>query len=152
MLNKVTLIGNLGADPESKSFPDGGMITNITLATSRRWKDRETKEQKEEAEWHRVTFHNRQAEIAAEYLQKGAQVYIEGRIKTRKWQDNDGKDRYSTEIIATHMNMLGKKSSTAPSSNRPPQDAPPPVNNSGQYFDDDVPFNSLNSLIKSHLI
>lgn len=138
MINKVTLVGNLGADPESKTFDGGGMVANITVATTRRWKDRETKEQKEETEWHRVTFYNRQAEIAVEYLRKGSQVYIEGRIKTRKWQDSAGNDRYSTEIIASLMNMLGKKSSTAPSSNKPPQEAPPPENY--EDFDDDVPF------------
>ena len=110
MLNKVTLIGNLGADPEVRYMPAGGAVTNVTIATSRRWKDKTTGERRDSTEWHRVVFFNRLAEIAGEYLRKGSQVYIEGRIQTRKWQGQDGQDRYTTEIIAQEMNMLGSRS------------------------------------------
>ncbi len=110
MLNKVTLIGNLGADPEVRYLPSGGSVTNISLATTRRWKDRQSGERREHTEWHRVVFFNRLAEVAGEYLRKGSQVYIEGRIQTRKWQDQSGQDRYSTEIIAEEMQMLGSRS------------------------------------------
>ncbi len=110
MLNKVMLIGNLGADPEVRYMPNGGAVTNINLATTRRWKDRQSGERREHTEWHRVVFFNRLAEVAGEYLRKGSQVYIEGRIQTRKWQDQSGQDRYSTEIIADEMQMLGSRS------------------------------------------
>ncbi len=110
MLNKVTLIGRLGADPEVKYMPSGGAVANISLATSRRWKDKQSGERREETEWHRVSFFNRIAEIAGEYLRKGSLVYIEGRIRTRKWQDQNGQDRYTTEIIAEQMQMLDSKS------------------------------------------
>lgn len=110
MLNKVTLIGRLGADPEVKYMPSGGAVTNISLATTRRWKDRQSGERRDETEWHRVSFFNRIAEIAGEYLRKGSLVYIEGRIRTRKWQDQNGQDRYTTEIIAEQMQMLDSKS------------------------------------------
>ncbi len=113
MLNKVMLIGNLGADPEVRYMPSGETVTNIRLATSRRWKDRQTGEQREATEWHRVTFFNignfKLAEIAGEYLKKGSKVYVEGRIQTRKWQDNTGQDRYTTEIIADQMQMLDSR-------------------------------------------
>ena len=98
MLNKVTLIGNLGADPEVRHMPSGGAVTTIRLATTRQWKDKQTGERKESTEWHRVVFFNRLAEIAGEYLKKGGQVYVEGRLRTRKWQAQDGQDRYTTEI------------------------------------------------------
>jgi single-strand DNA-binding protein len=137
MLNKVTLIGNLGADPEVKQLSNG-TVANVTLATTFRWKDKQTGEKKEATEWHRVTFYNKLADIVGEYLKKGAQVYIEGRLQTRKWQDKDGQDRYTTEIIATTMNMLGQKSSSAPSqakaANQPRQPSP------YDDFDDDIPF------------
>ena len=110
MLNKVTLIGRLGADPEVRTIPSGGTATNISLATTRRWKDRQSGERRDETEWHRVTFFNRIAEVAGEYLRKGSLVYIEGRIRTRKWQDQNGQDRYTTEIIADQMQMLDSKS------------------------------------------
>ncbi len=110
MLNKVTLIGRLGADPEVKYMPSGGAVTNIGLATTRRWKDRQTGERRDETEWHRVSFFNRIAEVAGEYLRKGSLIYVEGRIRTRKWQDQNGQDRYSTEIIAEQMTMLDSKS------------------------------------------
>lgn len=159
MLNKVTLIGNLGADPEVRYMPAGGAVTNISLATTRRWKDRQSGERRDATEWHRVVFFNRLAEVAGEYLRKGSQVYIEGRIQTRKWQDQNGQDRYSTEIIATEMQMLGSRSGgTAPLANASaPQNAPaspgpqspsapsqsapnspPPA--AYEDFDDDIPF------------
>ena len=159
MLNKVMLIGRLGGDPEVRYLPSGGAVTNITLATNRRWKDRQTGEQKEQTEWHRVVFFNRLAEIAGEYLRKGSQVYIEGRIQTRKWQDQSGQDRYTTEIVAEEMRMLDSRSggtanfagnapqqagqsqpASAPAAapQNQPADAPPAA--SYDDFDDDIPF------------
>ena len=108
-VNKVILIGNLGKDPETRYTPDGAAITNITLATTDTWKDKATGEKKEATEWHRVAFFGRLAEIAGQYLKKGRPVYIEGRIRTRKWQDKEGVDRYTTEIIADEMKMLGSR-------------------------------------------
>ena len=164
MLNKVMLIGRLGADPEVRYMPSGGAITTINLATSRRWKDKQTGERKEETEWHRVVLFNRLAEIAGEYLKKGSQAYIEGRIRTRKWQGQDGQDRYTTEIVADTMNMLDSRSGgtsefggdhaqagyAAPSpkpANQPQQSAPqsnsaamPPPPPNYDDFDDDIPF------------
>ena len=110
MLNKVTLIGNLGADPEVRYMPSGGAVTTIRLATTRRWKDKQTGEKKESTEWHRVVFFNRLAEVAGEYLKKGSQVYVEGHLRTQKWQAQDGQDRYTTEILADEMHMLGSRS------------------------------------------
>jgi single-strand DNA-binding protein len=107
-LNKVLLIGNLGRDPETRYMPDGGAITNISIATTSQWKDK-SGEKQESTEWHRVAFFGRLAEIAGEYLKKGSQVYVEGRIRTRKWQDKDGQDKYTTEIIADEMKMLGSR-------------------------------------------
>jgi single-strand DNA-binding protein len=107
-LNKVLLIGNLGRDPETRYMPDGGAITNISIATTSQWKDK-SGERQESTEWHRVAFFGRLAEIAGEYLKKGSQVYVEGRIRTRKWQDKDGQDKYTTEIIADEMKMLGSR-------------------------------------------
>lgn len=160
MLNKVTLIGNLGADPEVRYMPTGGAVANVTLATTFRWKDKQSGERKEKTEWHRVVFFNRLAEIVGEYLRKGSQVYIEGRLQTRKWQDQSGQDRYTTEIVATEMNMLGSRSggtaplaSTSasntnapanPQSNATPApsqaapNSPPPA--AYEDFDDDIPF------------
>ncbi len=106
-VNKVILVGNLGRDPEVRYSPNGAAICNITLATSRNWKDKESGERREETEWHRVVLYNRLAEIAGEYLKKGRSVYIEGRLQTRKWQDKEGQDRWTTEIIADQMQMLG---------------------------------------------
>ena len=108
-VNKVILIGNLGKDPETRYTPDGAAITNITLATTDTWKDKATGEKKEATEWHRVSFFGRLAEVAGQYLKKGRPVYIEGRIRTRKWQDKEGVDRYSTDIIADEMKMLGSR-------------------------------------------
>lgn len=106
-VNKVILVGNLGRDPETRYAPSGAAICNVTLATSRQWKDKNSGERREETEWHRVVFYNRLAEIAGEYLRKGRSVYVEGRLQTRKWQDKDGQDRWTTEIIADQMQMLG---------------------------------------------
>jgi len=106
-VNKVILVGNLGADPETRYTASGSAITNIRIATSESWKDKQTGENQERTEWHRVTFFNRLAEIAGEYLRKGSQVYIEGSLRTRKWQDQSGQDRYTTEVVASEMQMLG---------------------------------------------
>ena len=108
-VNKVILIGNLGKDPEVRYTPNGSAIATITLATSRQWKNKESGERQEETEWHRVVFFDRLAEIAGEYLKKGKSIYVEGRLKTRKWQDKEGLDRYTTEIVANEMTMLGSK-------------------------------------------
>ncbi|MAK55457.1 MAG: single-stranded DNA-binding protein [Pusillimonas sp.] len=149
-VNKVILVGNLGRDPEVRYSPDGVAICNISLATTSQWKDRNSGEKREETEWHRVVFYNRLAEIAGEYLKKGRGVYVEGRIKTRKWQDKEtGQDRYSTEIIAEQMQMLGGRdeSESSPperSSQQPPQRnraaaQPAPAANLAD-MDDDIPF------------
>ena len=108
-INKVILVGNLGADPETRYTASGSAVTNIRLATTDSWRDRQSGEQNERTEWHRVVFFNRLAEIAAEYLRKGSQVYLEGRLQTRKWQAQDGSDRYSTEIVANEMQMLDSR-------------------------------------------
>jgi single-strand DNA-binding protein len=139
-INKVILVGHLGADPETRYMPSGGAVTNVRLATSEAWKDKSSGEQQERTEWHNVAFFGRLAEIAGEYLRKGSQVYVEGRLRTRKWQDRDGNDRYTTEIIANEMQMLGgRPGSGAParsqSGSPPPADGPPPDD-----FDDDIPF------------
>lgn len=105
-INKVILVGNLGADPETRFLPSGGSVTNLSIATSESWKDKQTGQPQERTEWHRVVFFNRLAEIAAEYLRKGSKVYVEGALRTRKWQDKSGSDRYSTEIVASEMQML----------------------------------------------
>lgn len=107
-VNKVILVGNLGRDPETRYMPDGGAITNISIATTSQWKDKNGEKQ-EATEWHRISFFGKLAEIAGEYLKKGSQVYVEGRIRTRKWQDKDGTDKYSTEIVADSMQMLGSR-------------------------------------------
>jgi len=106
-INKVILVGNLGADPETRYTPSGTAVTNIRVATTKAWKDRNTGEQQERTEWHRVSMFNRLAEVAGEYLKKGSQVYIEGELRTNKWQDQQGNDRYTTEIVANEMQMLG---------------------------------------------
>lgn len=105
-INKVILIGNLGTDPEVRYMPQGGAVANLTVATSESWTDKSTNEKKEQTEWHRVVIYQRLAEIAGEYLRKGSKVYIEGKLKTRKWQDKDGVERYTTEIIANELQML----------------------------------------------
>jgi single-strand DNA-binding protein len=108
-VNKVILIGNLGKDPEVKYFPSGGALCNVTLATSESWKDKQTGEQKEKTEWHNVVFNDKLAEIAGQYLKKGSKVYVEGKLTTRKWQDKEGNDRYTTEVRVQDMQMLDGK-------------------------------------------
>src|SRR3970040_2979903 len=109
-VNKVILVGNLGRDPETRYMPDGAALTNVSVATSFQWTDKASGEKKEETEWHRVVFRGRLAEVAGEYLKKGSEVYVEGKLRTRKWQDKEGQDRYTTEIIADAMQMLGSRS------------------------------------------
>jgi single-strand DNA-binding protein len=161
-INKVILIGNLGQDPETRYMPSGGAVTNLTIATSETWKDKQSGQPQERTEWHRVVFFNRLAEIAGEYLKKGSKVYIEGSLRTRKWQDkNTGADRYTTEIVANEMQMLdsrggegagqGYEKQGAPAAqpqraqqapvkpaaqSTPTQNAPAGFDN----FDDDIPF------------
>ena len=140
-INKVILVGNLGADPETRYMPSGSAVTNLSIATSEQWKDKQSGDQKERTEWHKVAMFNRLAEIAAEYLRKGSQVYIEGKLRTRKWQDRDGNDRWTTEIIADEMQMLGGRGGggSAPmSSGSGPSSAPPQP--PADDFDDDIPF------------
>ena len=143
-INKVILVGNLGADPETRYMPSGSAVTNLSVATSEQWKDKQSGEQKERTEWHKVAMFNRLAEIAAEYLRKGSQVYIEGKLRTRKWQDRDGNDRWTTEIIADEMQMLGGRGGgggSAPMSSGQdsgPPSAPPQTG--PDDFDDDIPF------------
>jgi single-strand DNA-binding protein len=144
-VNKVILIGNLGADPESRYLPAGDQVVTLRLATTDAWKDKATGEKKEATEWHRVVLWRKLAEIAAQYLKKGQQVYIEGSLKTRKWQDQSGADRYSTEIVADSLKMLGSRPAGADSAPapRPAQGngAPPPPAGSGfNDFSDDIPF------------
>ena len=112
-VNKVILVGNLGRDPETRYSPDGAAITNVSIATTSAWKDKTSGERKEETEWHRVVFYGRLAEIAGEYLKKGRSLYVEGRLKTRKWQDKEGVERYTTEIVADQMQMLGNRDTPA---------------------------------------
>ncbi|MDH3304765.1 MAG: single-stranded DNA-binding protein [Gammaproteobacteria bacterium] len=150
-VNKVIIVGNLGQDPETRYMPSGSAVTNFTVATNESWKDKQTGEQRDRTEWHRVAMFNRLAEIAAEYLRKGSQVYIEGKLRTRKWQGQDGNDRYTTEIIADEMQMLGGRGDgggsyggsskgggkgdrgEGGSGSAPPQPGP-------DDFDDDIPF------------
>ena len=151
-INKVILIGNLGAEPEVRYMPNGQAVANVRLATSDSWRDKETGENHDRTEWHRVVFFARLAEIVKEYLHKGSQVYIEGRIQTRKWQDRDGHDRYTTEIVANDMQMLGGRGgAAAPMEQEPPPhgeaQAPSPASvSSGSGsgaapdLDDDIPF------------
>jgi single-strand DNA-binding protein len=157
-INKVILVGTLGKDPEVKYMPSGGAITNVTVATNDSYKDKNTGEKKETTEWHRVVFFNRLAEIAGEYLRKGQQVYIEGSIRTRKWQGQDGQDRYTTEIVASEMQMLGgrpgggmsagsyEEGTPARSSNYGSSAPAAPASGGGhsergfEDFDDDIPF------------
>ncbi len=146
-VNKVILIGNLGRDPEVRYMPSGGAVANVTIATTDQWKDKQTGEQKERTEWHNVVFYNRLAEIVGEYLKKGSQVYVEGRLQTRKWQDKEGRDRYTTEIIANEMQMLGSRSGGSAGFGAAPQQQaapkPEPAAAGGGLdsdFDDDIPF------------
>jgi single-strand DNA-binding protein len=146
-INKVIIIGNLGGDPETRYMPSGSAVTNLTVATNESWKDKATGEQKDRTEWHKVAMFNRLAEVAAEYLRKGSQVYIEGKLRTRKWQDKSGQDRWTTEIVADEMQMLGGRGGSGGGGGSAPMDAPPdsgPANAPPQPgpddFDDDIPF------------
>jgi single-strand DNA-binding protein len=141
-INKVIIVGNLGNDPDTRYMPSGSAVTNLSVATNESWKDKQTGEQKDRTEWHKVAMFGRLAEIAAEYLRKGSQVYIEGKLRTRKWQDKDGQDRYTTEIVADEMQMLGGRGGAgggAPAMNDSSDRSPPP-RASGDDFDDDIPF------------
>jgi single-strand DNA-binding protein len=150
-VNKVILIGNLGRDPETRYMPDGGAVTNISIATTETWKDKQGEKQ-EKTEWHRVAFFGKLAEIAGEYLKKGSQVYVEGRLQTRKWQDKEGQDKYTTEIVADRMQMLGSRQGQGGGSGdreregsgeRPAAGAKPAAKGAGGKFDDfedDIPF------------
>lgn len=166
-VNKVILVGNLGQDPETRYMPSGGAVTNATIATSETWKDKQSGQPQERTEWHRVVFFNRLAEIAGEYLKKGSKVYVEGSLRTRKWQDKDGQDRYTTEIVAAEMQMLDSRggggggnfgddngyAQSAPQSQprqqaAPQRSAPAPAPSQAPSqpapgfddFDDDIPF------------
>ena len=147
-INKVILVGNLGADPETRYMPSGKPVTNIRIATSEGWTDKQSGDKQERTEWHAVVLFEKLAEISAEYLRKGSQVYIEGSLRTRKWQDKEGKDRYTTEIVAREMQMLGGRGGGEGGERRAPSSsssaasssssAPPPAD-TGE-FDDDIPF------------
>ncbi|TYG33567.1 single-stranded DNA-binding protein [Lonepinella koalarum] len=152
-INKVTIVGRLGNDPEIRTMPNGDAVANFSVATSENWTDKNTGERREQTEWHRIIFYRRQAEIVGQYLQKGSQIYIEGKLKTRKWQDKNGTDHYTTEIQADVMQMLDSRQQETTTSPPPAQiknayaeqkqgytkqttSAPP----QGQDFDDDIPF------------
>src|SRR5882757_5363612 len=158
-VNKVILVGNLGADPETRSMPSGMTVTNIRIATSESWKDKTSGAQQERTEWHSIALFGRLGEIAAEYLRKGSQVFVEGKLRTRKWQDKQGNDRFTTEIIADNMQMLGGRAGggggggggmsggaerAGGSSAPPPRDdydqSPAPAGGGKEDFDDDIPF------------
>jgi single-strand DNA-binding protein len=144
-VNKVILIGNLGKDPEVKYLPSGSAVVNTTLATSEQWKDKESGEKKERTEWHNIVFFGKVAEIAGEYLRKGSQVYVEGSLRTRKWQDKEGKDRYTTEIVVSDMQMLGSRGAATASYDeepaaRPAPKAKKPALEQAGDLDDDIPF------------
>ena len=137
-INKVIIVGHLGNDPEMRSMPNGEAVANISVATSEAWTDKNTGERREVTEWHRIVFYRKLAEICGQYVKKGAQVYIEGRLRTRKWQDQNGQDRYTTEIQGDVMQMLGTRPQSADGANNsqpmPQQDA------SANAFDDSIPF------------
>ena len=149
-VNKVILVGNCGKDPETRYMPSGGAVTNIAVATTEGWKDKQSGEKQERTEWHNVVFFNRLAEIAGEYLRKGSQVYIEGSLRTRKWQDKNGNDRYTTEIVASDMQMLGGRAQGMGGSGQSfDRGESPGAQNQGsassyggmdEAFDDDIPF------------
>lgn len=143
-INKVILVGNLGADPEVRYSPSGAAVTNIRIATTDVWRDKQSGEQQERTEWHRIVFFGRLAEIAGEYLKKGQQVYVEGRLQTRKWQDRDGNDRWTTEIVANEMQMLGGRPGSASwddnGGSRPRPDRGEESQAPSEDFEDDIPF------------
>jgi len=146
-VNKVIIVGNLGVDPEVRYMPSGGAVASLRVATSESWRDKQTGENQERTEWHRIVMYNRLGEIAAEYLKKGSKIYIEGSIRTNKWQDQSGADRYTTEIVANSMQMLDSRmdgnggGDRSPMASRPqqaPQQAAPAM--ADEQFDDDIPF------------
>jgi single-strand DNA-binding protein len=143
-VNKVILVGNLGADPETRYMPNGDPVCNARLATTDTWKDKASGEKREATEWHRVIFHRRLAEIAGQYLKKGSSIYIEGRIRTRKWQDQNGQERYTTEIEASELQMLGGRQvgNEAPPQSQPPRSTGAPQRPEPHFSDrtDDIPF------------
>lgn len=138
-VNKVILIGNLGKDPELRYLPSGDAVANLSLATTEQWKDKQSGEKKEETEWHRVAYFGKLAEICGEYLKKGAPIYVEGRIKTQKWKDKDGTDRYSTNIVGETMKMLGQKASGNGIADLAPQRGAPSGTRPND-IEDDIPF------------
>ena len=144
-INKVILVGNLGADPETRYMPSGGAVTNVRLATTRSWKDKNTGEQQERTEWHRVVLFGRLAEVAAEYLRKGSQAYVEGELRTNKWQDRDGNDRYTTEVVVSGFDgklvlLGGRQEGSAPAPMPARGVAEPPSSTGTDDLDDDIPF------------
>ena len=144
-INKVILVGNLGADPETRAMPSGSTVTNIRIATTESWKDKNTGDQQERTEWHSIAFFGRLAEIAGEYLNKGSQVYVEGKLRTRKWQDREGNDRWTTEVVANELQMLGGRAGAgAPVQGAapiaPPQSSGDAPQDTSTPFDDDIPF------------
>ena len=151
-VNKVILVGNLGQDPEINYMPSGDAVANISVATSESWKDKETGQPQERTEWHRVVFYKRLAEIVGEYLKKGSKIYVQGKLRTRKWQDQSGQDRYTTEIVASEMQMLdsrggdsGHSPSQPPAQQQQPSQQPQAQAPAGGFgdFSDDVPFMRL---------
>lgn len=175
-INKVIIVGNLGSDPEVKFLPSGGAVASITIATSESWRDKATGEQKEKTEWHRIVIFGKLAEVAGEYLRKGSQVYIEGQLQTRKWQDQSGQDRYSTEVVVQGFNgvmqMLGGKGDNQGSqkpqqpqqqqqggwgqpqqpAQQAPQQAQPQYNEPPMDFDSDIPFAPVGLMYNNALI
>lgn len=142
-VNKVILVGYLGADPEVKYMPSGGAVTNISIATSESWKDKNTGQKQEKTEWHKVLFFNRLGEIAGEYLKKGSKIYVEGSLRTRKWQAQDGSDRYSTEVVGSELQMLDGKSQESSAYSTPahePKKTTIAQQNQHEDFDDSIPF------------
>ena len=139
-INKVILVGNLGRDPETRYLPSGGAVTNVSLATSRSWKDRDSGEQKEKTEWHRIVFFNRLAEIAGEYLKRGSKVYVEGELRTREWE-KEGQKHFTTEIVGNEMQMLDSKGGSSDYETSNSSSGTPPTSlSSSEMLDDDIPF------------
>ena len=139
-VNKVIILGNLGADPDAKSMPSGNMVANFCVATSESWNDRDTGERQEKTEWHRVVFFGRLAEIADQYLKKGSQVYVEGKLQTRKWEDREGNERWTTEIVGSQLEMLGDRMSSGSNQSNNMNQSTSKSNFSDDEFDDDIPF------------
>ena len=141
-VNKAIIVGNCGKDPEVRYMPSGSAVAEVSVATTESWKDKQTGEKQERTEWHRITFFGRLAEIVGEYVRKGSQIYVEGSIRTEKWQDKEGKDRYTTKIIANEMQMLGGRSGGSASFDAGASEAPAPqaAPAGGNDFDDDIPF------------